>query len=352
MATVFTPAAAAAAAHDNDRDNYPQFYTMNGHSSALKGCRPADRRRNPESVQHELTQSAATGHVPVTCALAAGPVTYALTAPGSSRGRPARDCFLVVTAAMAAAIAAAAEEEAIIRQRLLTRTTVTRGEPPLRKLLKRFTAFAAAVDNEKTSVKDCAKACEAFLRELDFYYLSLERTDSVKDANKREQQNFVKLREILAGSIESEQAEIESLKLQLEDAKLTRQHKEECEAIRRLIAAEPAREVSQKAISVLEADIAGLERECLSITKTLDLRRKQFALLLHAVEELQSEIGIGPQSEDATSSAGLVAPSSFASALPPTAAQGSAGPPAHPPGAVTVIDVPDDDVGATPMDAS
>ncbi|GBG69431.1 hypothetical protein CBR_g4125 [Chara braunii] len=259
---------------------------------------------------------------------------------------------MTVTAAMAAAIAAAAEEEAIIRQRLLTRTTVTRGEPPLRKLLKRFAAFAAAAENEKTSVKDCAKASEAFLRELDFYYLSLERTNSVQDANTREQQNFVKLRESLQRSIENEQAEIESSKLQLEDAKQTRQHKVECEAIRRLITAEPARELSQKAISVLEADIAGLERECLSITKTLDLRRKQFALLLHAVEELQSEIGIGTQSEDAMSSAaGLAAPSSVASAVPsPAMAHGSAAPVTLPAGAIAVIDVPDDDVA--PMDAS
>ncbi|MCO5583458.1 hypothetical protein L7F22_037369 [Adiantum nelumboides] len=87
-----------------------------------------------------------------------------------------------------------------------------------------------------------------------------------------------------------DQADIANLKVQLEESKIERQHKEECEAIRRLIGAQPARAETQKVLDELTRELAALEAENLAASRTLELRKKQFSLLLHVVDDLQSTI--------------------------------------------------------------
>ncbi|KAI5080668.1 hypothetical protein GOP47_0003851 [Adiantum capillus-veneris] len=183
------------------------------------------------------------------------------------------------------------EDDAVIRQRLLTRTTTTRGEPPLKKLLKKFFAFASEVDKENVSnIPDCEKLYRAFLQELSSFELPLLKTKVVIGANRREQENFKELQSELSQKILEAQADIDSLKIQLEESKIERQHKEECEAIRRLIGAQPARAETQKVLDELTRELAALEAENLAAARTLELRKKQFSLLLHVVDDLQSTI--------------------------------------------------------------
>jgi THO complex subunit 7 len=103
------------------------------------------------------------------------------------------------------------------------------------------------------------------------------------DANLREKHNFDELREEINRQILQAQTDIEMLKKQLEEAKIERRHKEECEAIRRLIAAQPPRSQTLKIISDLEKEIAALDSENTASSRMLELRKKQFALLLHVV---------------------------------------------------------------------
>ncbi|KAH7352442.1 hypothetical protein KP509_19G045300 [Ceratopteris richardii] len=184
-----------------------------------------------------------------------------------------------------------AEDDAVIRQRLLTRTTTTRGEPPLKKLLKKFFAFASEVDKETSSnIQECEKLYRTFLQELSSFELPLLKTKVVIAANRREQENFKELQAELSQKILETQADIENLKVQLEESKIERQHKEECEAIRRLIGAQPARSETQKVLDELTRELSALEAENLAASRTLDLRKKQFSLLLHVVDDLQSTI--------------------------------------------------------------
>ncbi|KAL3698482.1 hypothetical protein R1sor_012558 [Riccia sorocarpa] len=183
----------------------------------------------------------------------------------------------------------AAEDDSVIRQRLLTRTTTTRGEPPLKKLLKKFLAFAGEVDKD-SNYADCEKLYKSFLQELGTFELPLIKTKAVVDANKREQESFKGLQAELTKQITQAQADIEDLKVQLEEGKIERQHKEECEAIRRLIGAQPPRSETQKALNDLEKELVILEAENTAAARTLDIRKKQFSLLLHVVDDLQSTI--------------------------------------------------------------
>ena len=57
-----------------------------------------------------------------------------------------------------------------------------------------------------------------------------------------------------------------------------------------MISLQPPRSETEKLIAGLEKEIANLEAENTACIRTLELRKKQFALLLHVVEELQISI--------------------------------------------------------------
>ncbi|KAL3518796.1 hypothetical protein ACH5RR_021385 [Cinchona calisaya] len=182
------------------------------------------------------------------------------------------------------------EDDIIIKHRLLTRTTTTRGEPPLKKLQKKFTAFALEGEKEGDNYGDCERLAKAFLQELNAFEIPLLKSKAVIDANVREKENFNELKDEINRQILQAQDDIEDLKKQLEASKIERLHKEECEAIRKLIALQPPRSETQKIISELEREIEMLEAENTAGSRTLELRKKQFALLLHVVDELQNTI--------------------------------------------------------------
>eukprot|EP00850_Spirogloea_muscicola_P009680 SM000055S18214 [mRNA] locus=s55:31723:34043:+ [translate_table: standard] len=129
----------------------------------------------------------------------------------------------------------------------------------------------------------------------------LTRTSShaVVAANRREQDSFRHLQAALARDSAqysrcSERAraqaevDIEQLQKDLEVAKVERQHEEECEVVRKLIAAQPSRRATQKATEELEREIAGLERENTALQLTLDQRKKHFAVLFGVVSRLRT----------------------------------------------------------------
>ena len=175
------------------------------------------------------------------------------------------------------------EDDVIIKHRLLTRTTTTRGEPPLKKLQKKFTSFVLEIEKDEYNNNDCEKLAKAFLQELSTFEIPLLKSKAVIDANLREKENFNELKEEINRQILQAKADIEDLKKQLEESKIERQHKEECEAIRKLIAVQPPRSETQRIITDLEKEIAALEAENTAGSRLLELRKKQFALLLHVV---------------------------------------------------------------------
>ncbi|CAI9269414.1 unnamed protein product [Lactuca saligna] len=182
------------------------------------------------------------------------------------------------------------DDDIIIKHRLLTRTTTTRGEPPLKKLQKKFTSFALETEKDSENYAECERLAKAFLQELKTFELPLVKTKAVIDANVREKENFNELNDKINRKIVEAHDDIEDLKKQLEESKVERKHKEECETIRKLIAAQPPRSQTQKLINDLEKEIASLEAENTASSRTLELRKKQFALLLHVVDELQNTI--------------------------------------------------------------
>uniref|UniRef100_A0A5B7AFY6 Putative THO complex subunit 7A isoform X2 n=1 Tax=Davidia involucrata TaxID=16924 RepID=A0A5B7AFY6_DAVIN len=98
------------------------------------------------------------------------------------------------------------EDDAIIKHRLLTRTTTTRGEPPLKKLQKKFTSFTLEIEKDADNFSDCERLAKTFLQELTTFELPLLKSKAVIGANLREKENFNELKDEINRQILQAQA--------------------------------------------------------------------------------------------------------------------------------------------------
>lgn len=73
------------------------------------------------------------------------------------------------------------------------------------------------------------------------------------------------------------------MKVHLDESRAYRQQEEECELVRHQIAQHPPRAESEAAIVSLQQELEALEKENVAASQVLDLRRKQFSLLLQTV---------------------------------------------------------------------
>ncbi|KAM1151288.1 hypothetical protein ACFX15_033439 [Malus domestica] len=117
---------------------------------------------------------------------------------------------------------------------------------------------------------------KAFLQELNTFEIPHLKSKALVDANLREKHNFDELREEINRQIVQAKIDIEMLKKQLQESRSK-------DGIRRS-------SETLKIISSLEKEIAALDVENTATSRTLELRKKQFALLLHVVDELQNTI--------------------------------------------------------------
>mmetsp|Transcript_10070 Transcript_10070/g.11766 ORF Transcript_10070/g.11766 Transcript_10070/m.11766 type:complete len:207 (+) Transcript_10070:207-827(+) len=188
---------------------------------------------------------------------------------------------------MAAVRLTPVEEEALIKKRLLTGTKAS-VVSPLTKLTRKYMAFMQAA--ETGSVEETEKLYQDLLKELAFYELQMSRVAAIKGVTEREQAGYYKLKDNLNSSITQAQGDLETLRGDLEVAQVERKQREEYELLRRLCTEHPVRRTSHAAISNIEKEIKTLESENAIASNKLELRRKQFALLLHAADDLEQEL--------------------------------------------------------------
>lgn len=101
------------------------------------------------------------------------------------------------------------EDDAIIKQRLLTRTTVTRGEPPIKKLTKKFLSVSSEVLREDSSAVECEKLARSFLHDLAHFQQPLQLTRTSISADEREQEHY----RVLQGKLEEQIGQVSNTTL-------------------------------------------------------------------------------------------------------------------------------------------
>ena len=105
--------------------------------------------------------------------------------------------------------------------------------------------------------------------------------------NNAEQQEYDRLYNKIESGIVSAQKDIEATKKKLQEARQIRRNKMEYDALAAIIQTQPDRRTNQEKLSLLRQELEASESECHKLEMKLELRRKNFHLLVSTLQGLQ-----------------------------------------------------------------
>ena len=105
--------------------------------------------------------------------------------------------------------------------------------------------------------------------------------------NNAEQKQYEELYLEIEKGIISAQSDIEATKIELHRAKQIRKNKMEYDALAAIIQSQPDRRTNQDKLAQLRQELESSETECHKLEMKLELRRKQFHLLVSSIQGLQ-----------------------------------------------------------------
>uniref|UniRef100_A0A7S3FYZ3 THO complex subunit 7 homolog n=1 Tax=Palpitomonas bilix TaxID=652834 RepID=A0A7S3FYZ3_9EUKA len=179
-------------------------------------------------------------------------------------------------------------EEVAISNRLTTR------EDPhdavgLRLVANKYLEFRRAFLDEKdpTAMEKKRVAFQETLKDYEFF---VRKVAVAAEGLHVEKLAYEKQRNADAERIELASKEIDQLKAELKHQQKLRRHKEEYEAVANVIKTLPSRTKSEGEIAVLEDEIETLRKRNSEVDQRLQLRQKQFQLLLHTLADVERDL--------------------------------------------------------------
>ncbi|XP_012866038.1 PREDICTED: THO complex subunit 7 homolog isoform X1 [Dipodomys ordii] len=119
---------------------------------------------------------------------------------------------------------------------------------------------------------------------------SMGKTLLVYDMNLREMENYEKIYKEIESSIAGAHEKIAECKKQILQAKRIRKNRQEYDALAKVIQHHPDRHETLKELEILGKELEHLSHIKENIEDKLDLRRKQFYVLLNTIHELQQTL--------------------------------------------------------------
>ncbi|XP_043933924.1 THO complex subunit 7 homolog isoform X1 [Protopterus annectens] len=119
---------------------------------------------------------------------------------------------------------------------------------------------------------------------------SMGKTLLVYDMNLREMENYEKIYKETESNIMAAHEKIAECKKQIQQAKRIRKNRQEYDALARVIQTHPDRHETLKQLEALGKELQHLSRIKESVEDKLELRRKQFHVLLSTIRELQQTL--------------------------------------------------------------
>lgn len=105
--------------------------------------------------------------------------------------------------------------------------------------------------------------------------------------NQAEQGQYQELYDRIERGIDSARKDIEAAKRDLQEARQIRRNKMEYDALAAIIQSQPDRRTNQERLAHLRRELEASEDECRKLELKLELRRKQFHLLVSSIQGLQ-----------------------------------------------------------------
>jgi chromosome segregation ATPase len=157
-------------------------------------------------------------------------------------------------------------------------------QPMMEEEAEQGAAPSAPSSSRRTSL---LASLDAVLREADLLRQSARRLAASARASEREAHSLEAQRGDLADAISRAARGIEAEKARLGEASLARQRQEEADACRAVVSRETPREESLRAIAEGERELGRVRREHARLRGVAEARRRQFALLLHVLQDLE-----------------------------------------------------------------
>ncbi|XP_078342095.1 THO complex subunit 7 homolog [Oculina patagonica] len=176
-----------------------------------------------------------------------------------------------------------ATDDEIIRKRLLIDGEGAGDDRRITALLRTFLKWCNSTDAEE----DSDATYQKMLVQLAQCEFAIGKTQTVFEMNELETENYEKIYNEIEQSISHAYEEITSCKTELQQAKRIRRNRQEYDALAKVISQHPERQETLKQIEELDKELNSLTNTKESLLSKLELRQKQFHLLINTIHELQ-----------------------------------------------------------------
>lgn len=187
-------------------------------------------------------------------------------------------------------------DETIIKRRLQIDGEGVGDDRKINLLLKTFTRFCNATDNEEGS--DASLTHERILTQLSHCEFSVLKSDLSENMIDEELKNYKKVSDNIAERIEMVKDQIEQSKEHLVSAKKIRRNKLEYSSLARQIKQEPDRKEVVTKHEILKEELLKQNEQFQKVNKVLENRRKDFASFMFLTRELLRDINVGETPEE------------------------------------------------------
>lgn len=182
-------------------------------------------------------------------------------------------------------------EDEIIKKRLLVEGDSGNEDRCINKLAKLFIKYVKSIQNDKTQPQiedeETENAYEMMLAVLSHIEFGLFRNQLVLDMNKLEQENYEHLYQNIDYEIEKAKLNIIKSKSDLQEARKIRKNRQEYDVIAKEINKFPDRHEMQLSVERLEKQLENLKQTKNDLNHKIELRRKQFSVLVKSVSTLK-----------------------------------------------------------------
>lgn len=187
----------------------------------------------------------------------------------------------------------ASAEDDIIKKRLLIEGDSGNEDRIINKLIKNFVKWTNSFYAENGVISEDENSeslYEQLVSNLGHAEFGLVRNQFIVEMNRNEQENYKILYEKISNEIEKAKKKILENKAELVDARKIRKNRQEYDILARQILNFPDRKEMQETIKNLETKVENLKKAESDYDRKIDLRRKQFSVVLQSLSSLKNLI--------------------------------------------------------------
>ena len=174
-------------------------------------------------------------------------------------------------------------EDDVMKMRLLIDGDGTGDDRRLNMLLKALIKWCCSEDDRNT----IEVQYQRMLTQLAGIEWNMTKSRMAAAMNQAEPENHEVLHQKVESGITEAREEIEGTKADLAEAKRVRKNRMEYDALAKVITTHPVRETSEARIEALRQEQKQLEEREVKLDQKLDIRKKQFHVLVSAIHQMQ-----------------------------------------------------------------